>query len=451
MSTTVQTWRFEYYALVPHPSEPRILLLMEDDAYALPWVEVIAASADDAFAQMLRQFARELGSSLTALRSIARHVDEAARQVVELLVMEHQGAAAQLPADARWLSREDLARRPLARLDLHTLVGQELRDAEDGVAPPLRSPWARPGWYAEAVAWIEAQLAHLGTPLEAPVEQVRTWSLSCVLRAPTRTGDRYFKVAARLPLFTDEPRVMVGLAALFPDDVPAPLAWDPGRRWMLLADLGRSLRAQSTIAAREAMLRHFGRLQLAAAAHVDHLLMIGCLDRRLARLAGQIDPLLDDTALLGDLTDAEVAQLRALAPRLKAMCQELADYHVPATLVHGDLNLGNVALHAEQYVFFDWTDACVSHPFFDLLTVIWEDDPEVQARLLASYLQLWTVYEPMERLREAWTLAEPLCSLHQAVSYQAILRHTEAAAWHEHAGMIADAARRVLKACAWLE
>ena len=154
------------------------------------------------------------------------------------------------------------------------------------------------------------------------------------------------------------------------------------------------------------------------------------------------------TPLLGDLTDAEVARLRALAPRLKAMCRTLADYHVPATLVHGDLNLGNVALHDEQYVFFDWTDACVSHPFFDLLTVIWEDDPEVQAHLLERYLELWTVYEPMERLREAWTLAEPLCSLHQAVSYQAILRHTEAAAWHEHAGLIANAVRRVLQACA---
>ena len=176
------------------------------------------------------------------------------------------------------------------------------------------------------------------------------------------------------------------MAALFPDAVPAPLAWDPERRWMLLADLGRSLRAQSTVAAREAMLRQFGHLQIAAAPHVDHLLTIGCLDRRLACLARQIDPLLDDTTLLGDLTKAEVAELRALAPRLKAMCRELADYHVPATLVHGDLNLGNVALHDEQYVFFDWTDACVSHPFFDLLTVIWEDDPEVQAHLLERYL-----------------------------------------------------------------
>lgn len=451
MSTPAPAWRFEYYALVLHPSEPRVLVRMEDNTYELPRVAVIAASADDAFAQMLGRFTNELGGSLTVLRWSARHVDEARRQVVAILIMECHRAAVQLPTDACWLGQEDLARQPLARRELHALVEHELRAAETGVVPPLRQPWARRGWYAEAVAWIAAQLAQLGTPLEAPIEQVRTWSLSCVLRAPTRAGDRYFKVAAQLPLFTHEPRVMAGLAALFPDAVPAPLVWDPDRRWMLLADLGRSLRAQSTVEAREAMLLRFGRLQLAAAPHVDHVLRIGCLDRRLAHLAGQIDPFLADTALLGDLTDAEVTQLRTLTPRLKAMCRALATYQVPATLVHGDLNLGNVALHNEQYMFFDWTDACVSHPFFDLLTAIWEDDQEVRARLVASYLQLWTVYEPMERLREAWALAEPLCSLHQAVSYQAILRHTEAAAWHEHAGMIAEMTRRVLNGCARLE
>lgn len=47
-----------------------------------------------------------------------------------------------------------------------------------------------------------------------------------------------------------------------------------------------------------------------------------------------------------------------------------------------------------------------------------------------------------------WALAEPLCALHQAVSYQAILSYTEAAARHEHAGIIADVAQRILNACA---
>jgi hypothetical protein len=49
----------------------------------------------------------------------------------------------------------------------------------------------------------------------------------------------------------------------------------------------------------------------------------------------------------------------------------------------------------------------------------------VQARLRNSYLEVWTAYEPIEPLLEAWELAMPLCALHQAVSYQHIVATLE--------------------------
>jgi aminoglycoside phosphotransferase (APT) family kinase protein len=87
----------------------------------------------------------------------------------------------------------------------------------------------------------------------------------------------------------------------------------------------------------------------------------------------------------------------------------LASYAVPHTLVHGDLHLGNVARCAGSYLFFDWTDACVAHPFFDTISIFQAKDPNVLARLRNSYLGVWAAYEPIERLLEAWTLAKPLC------------------------------------------
>src|SRR5918999_5300285 len=110
---------------------------------------------------------------------------------------------------------------------------------------------------------------------------------------------------------------------------------------------------------------------------------------------------------------------------LRAMCAELASYAVPHTLVHGDLHLGNVARSAGSYLFFDWTDACVAHPFFDTISIFQVKDPNVQARLRNSYLGVWAAYEPIERLLEAWKVAKPLCALHQAVSYQHILATLE--------------------------
>ena len=38
------------------------------------------------------------------------------------------------------------------------------------------------------------------------------------------------------------------------------------------------------------------------------------------------------------------------------------------------------------------------------------------------------LHKPRERLLEIWRIAQPLCALHQAISYQAILRNTEASA-----------------------
>jgi aminoglycoside phosphotransferase (APT) family kinase protein len=62
--------------------------------------------------------------------------------------------------------------------------------------------------------------------------------------------------------------------------------------------------------------------------------------------------------------------------------------------VHGDLHLSTVAQGPHGYLFFDWTDACVAHPFLDLLTFFQEDEEEVQSalrdRLRDAYLAEWT-------------------------------------------------------------
>ena len=294
--------------------------------------------------------------------------------------------------------------------------------------PEHRVPWARAGWFAEVTSWIQAQLAHLGCTPTGPIEQVKSWCLSCILRAPTSTGDVYFKVAADLPLFVNEATVMQGLAERYPRHVPAPLCIDREGGWLLLPDLGCELGWDAPIEKREEALRAFGRVQTDSTQRVDDLLAIGCLDRRLNRLSRQVDPLLASLDASSGLSQVEIAQLHALAPRLKAMCAELASYRVPPALVHGDLHMSNVVVRGGDYQFFDWTDACVAHPFLDMIDILHEKDEALQARLRDAYLALWVDFEPMDRLLEVWALAYPLCALHQAVSYQHIIANVEDAA-----------------------
>jgi aminoglycoside phosphotransferase (APT) family kinase protein len=182
-------------------------------------------------------------------------------------------------------------------------------------------------------------------------------------------------------------------------------------------------------------------MQVAATGQVDRLLAAGCHDRRLDRLAAQAQawlPAMEATGELAGIDDAtwlsedEMAALRAALPRVLANCEELAGHAVPPSIVHGDLHLGNVARGPAGYLFFDWTDACVAHPFLDLLTIRRgtgfagnEGDGELRDRLRAAYLSAWASFEPPDRLDRAFQLAVPLGALHHAVSYRSIVAGME--------------------------
>ncbi len=110
---------------------------------------------------------------------------------------------------------------------------------------------------------------------------------------------------------------------------------------MLLAECGTALYDHPDHTAWEKALEVYGQMQAAATQHIDTLLAVGCLDRRLHIVETQIDPLLNDEDALADLNRSEVEQLRAQGPHLKTMCHQLANYAIPQTLVHGDVHSGN--------------------------------------------------------------------------------------------------------------
>ncbi|WP_275670323.1 MULTISPECIES: phosphotransferase [Okeania] len=117
-------------------------------------------------------------------------------------------------------------------------------------------------------------------------------------------------------------------------------------------------------------------------------------------------------------------KLQTLAPHLKKLCSQLAEYKIPPTLVYEDLHLGNVALHNNKYLIFDWTDSCISHPLFDMFPLFFPQKKKPFLSSLSSlrdeYLSQWEIYESKPHLLEAWKLAKPLCALHHAVTYQHI-------------------------------
>jgi hypothetical protein len=269
-----------------------------------------------------------------------------------------------------------------------------------GDVPYDRLLWTQPDWLAEATGWIRARLDERALALAGEIEQphVRWWST--VMRVPTAAGDLYFKANAAPHAF--EARLLVILGRLQPDRVPELVAADPDRGWLLMRDGGARLRelvrSSADLGRWEELLPRYAELQLALAPRIDELLGAGVPDERLAVLPDHLGRLLEDrNALLlgrpGGLTAQEQAQLEALLPDFAAKCARLAAYGLPETLQHDDLHDGNVFVRGDAYLFFDWGDSCVSHPFHTLV---------VTMRALAHRLELEPGGPDLLRLRDAY-------------------------------------------------
>jgi hypothetical protein len=427
-------WRARIRWVVAHPTEPTVLLERRDGALCLPGTERPGRVWTAEPGQVLPGLRDLLGTDALLLRCLDEH-EEPSAQVQRATLLAVPQALAALPDGLAWAGRAELAG---AAGDGDAALAARVVEELAGSGTGQRGrPWTARGWFAGAERWLHEAMAAIGRPLTGPVEQMQVWDLSCVLRAPTAAGHVWFKATAASPLFVNEGLVMGALAGLFADRVPAPVAVDPERGWMVLDDLGQEVGWEAPLEVVEEVVRAFARMQVEAAGQVDRLLAAGCHDRRLDRLAAQARewlPAIEATRELAGIDDAtwlsqdELAAVRAALPEVLACCEELAGYAVPPSIVHGDLHLGNVARGPAGYRFFDWTDACVAHPFFDLLTIRRgtgfageEGDGELRDRLRAAYLPAWAPFEPPGRLARALQLADPLGSLHHAVSYRSIV------------------------------
>ncbi|MBX3000691.1 MAG: aminoglycoside phosphotransferase family protein [Caldilineaceae bacterium] len=441
MTEPTSPWQITLFAMIGHPGEAKILMRAIEAGWALPGFDMIHESKWLKQERIVEQMEREVGAPLFLLRWAWEKEDVKARRFEAILEMEWLSPLA--AANRHWVDAADMASLPLARPEQRPLIELFLAELTSGVVPPLRAPWAQRGWLAGAQTWMQEQIrVHAGAEVNT-FELVRTWDLSCVLRIHTATGALfYFKATIDLPLFVSEGVFTAGLAALYPEYAPHPLAVDEERGWMLLPHFDGEIEWDAPLAHRERLIRAFAAIQVDSTRRVDRLLAMGALDRRLAWMVTQIDPIFADLDGL-DLTADESDDLLRIAPFLKERCALLATYNVPPALVHGDLHGNNVAFRADGLTIFDWTDACVTHPFFDMFIIYREEKDEWRQRLRQLYLAAWTDFEPIERLHELWHLAEPIFALHHTISYWTIARHGES---RDLVSDFADYARRLLRA-----
>jgi hypothetical protein len=310
-------------------------------------------------------------------------------------------------------------------------------------------PWEQDGWLEEATGWIHSQLAGNGLEAIGPLELLHQRAWSTFARLATDHGIVYFKAPA--PAFAFEAGLTQYLAGRRPDCSVPLLGINRERGWLLSLDAGVTLRAADPgvgqISHWLKVLPLYVELQVEMASRVPELLELGIPDRRLSQFPRQFDELLEagDSLRVGlepGLSADEFLRLRALRPRVVEWCQELAAYGLPETLTHEEVHDANVLVNGERYIFTDWSDSSLAHPFFSLLVTLRaaayrlelpEDGPEI-LRLREAYLEPWTKSVPKKLLVSAFDLAYHLGMANRALSWR---RGLESLAW-KHVEPYAD-------------
>lgn len=407
-----------YYLLLPHPTEPRLLLLTHADSYVLPHFTADDTHFWQSVAHINQRVNQLWGITVTTLRCMRTEWLEDKRN--RYYALENHSPDWEMPAAARWATREELDGLTLAEPDQRATIEDWFTFYSN--LDTIQTPWYTPGWYGEMRAWLDGQLEERGITPTAPVEQLRSWERSTILRSQTEQGAIYFK--ALPPMFRHEPLLVKWLSHHFPQEFPKPLMVDGWRGWLLMPDYGsKTLDAVPDTERWVAALRAFAQLQARLSVRGNELIGLGCPDRRLYTLEQQIEALLNTPAsqLSGDslkLNDDEMETLRARIPEFKEKCKALASYSIPASLEHGDFWAGQVVVNEDQFVFIDWSDSSISHPFFSMYFLMDDDLAQPRDQLRDAYLREWIAYEPFETLREAFEIAMQLAPLHHALIYQ---------------------------------
>ncbi|WP_375001367.1 aminoglycoside phosphotransferase family protein [Aeromicrobium sp. CTD01-1L150] len=201
-------------------------------------------------------------------------------------------------------------------------------------------------WLDEARSWVHARGEDAGLRLVGPIEQRRVRPWSTLLVAPTDQGLVWFK--ANSPSMSFEAGLHQLLAARRPHDVPAPLAVDTDRGWILTTDRGVTLGDDHAPTTQDwvDVVRTVASLQRGVAEEEASFLATGLPDCSPPTVPGRLDRMVDRLSELPSTHPAHLAAsdrdaLHARREDVVDAAGRLASSPLPTTLQHGDVHPWN--------------------------------------------------------------------------------------------------------------
>jgi hypothetical protein len=419
-----------YLLLIPDTAHRRLLVYPSDRGWRLPctlddeeggWTLPRLGFTTPLRTDVLATLEQEIGLRLTGLHQFAV-TQPSTEKPLQICTLENHSDRWQPPSGGRWIEAWELGQLCFRDATEQTAIDSWFAEVTGGGEPLV--PWWQPGWFQQAVAWIETELRRQGITPTAPVRVVKSWCRSNVCRVETDMGRVYFKASP--PALAHEAALTRWLAEREPSRSPVLLAVDPDRSWTLTMDVGdTTLGHAREVGIWEPAIRSYARLQTASVSRVNELLALGCLDLRPERMAAEVEAFFAEVPHLLEgapdrLTAEEEAALWSLASGLRRQCIAVASQGIPCALEHGDFCPINVAVGGNGPRFIDWQEGCITHPFFSLVSFLSYQDrlppePEAAAVLRDAYLQEWQRYAPLDRSRELFATLTPIWRLYLAL------------------------------------
>jgi hypothetical protein len=283
----------------------------------------------------------------------------------------------------------------------------------------VTSPFSRIGWMEEAITWIERATGRRLCS-EGGVEQHNAGGPFALLRLRMEDGSKYWLKATGAPN-THERQMTSSLSTLCPPCLPNIVAEKP--EWNAWLMTGEAYCLTSLPTDPDDLLRLLGQaakslaeLQIETVGRESLLFAAGAFDQRLDVVR------VNANGLFAFVAEAMSLQTSTKVPRIAAgrlkeireiferLCDHVQPLNIPSTILHGDMNLGNLLFTEERCQLIDWCEGYVGHPlvtFQHLLLLNPIEDLAVKAWVTDALKEIYfaamsTICDP-RNLREGFT------------------------------------------------
>lgn len=286
------------------------------------------------------------------------------------------------------------------------------------------SPFSRLGWIDEAIQWVETASGHRLSS-KADIEQLNAGGRFALLRFLMDNGSRYWLKATGSPNI-HELSVTTILSRYCADYLPTLIAACPAwNAWISsedgtpMADLPSD--PERLFQSLKYPVMSMAQLQIATLGRRQKFLDAGAFDQGMGALHANCDGMFEFLSeamkrqTSKNVAPLEPKRLEELCSILKKSCDRIDALGIPETVVHGDLNRGNILIAGEHCQFIDWSEAYVGFPFISLDHMLLlnriensREESLLNLRLRGCYQNAWrSVCDPV-RIENALKLAPVL-------------------------------------------